>query len=55
MRYIQASDEVEIIVDLKQTDCWFGLVLGQSDMAVGGDMITFESSNSVGFYQSIGF
>ena len=56
MRYLQATDEVEITVELNQMPCWFGLVLGQADMAVGGDMIAFTTFlNKVAFLSSVGF
>ena len=56
MRYLQATDEIEITVELNQLECWFGLVLGQADMAVGGDMIAFTTfQNKVVYLSSVGF
>ena len=57
MRYLPESDEVEFQVTLGDQS-WFGLMLGQDNMAYGGDILTFfgEGENS-GFsdYLSVGY
>ena len=41
MRYVPEADQVEFIVNMKRSDNWLGLVLGQDDMQEGGDMAIF--------------
>ena len=41
MRYVPEADQVEFIVNMKRSDNWLGLVLGQDDMQEGGDMAVF--------------
>ena len=59
MRYIKETDEVEFTVTMLGY-AWFGLVLGDANMAFNADMLIFSSHkgteyNDVMDYHSVGF
>ena len=48
MRYVEADEQVEFIITMKQSDAWVGLVFGgsPSTMNEGDDMVVFFANGA---------